>query len=181
MKRESEASRRILARLLIADEIHERSLVRIRELQEAHKTAQMQGLKECCKSGICCWRRPGEISEPDVTEIATALGITEQQFFQSYLVVDRIRHSLFLRLRRANEQGGRMLNWRQTWAKNTPCVFLDQGNENACRIHAFKPAACRGYKCWEPSPNPQVGQSQQYLRSLGWDGTNPDDNATDDV
>ena len=45
-------------------------------LEKKSPAAETQGKTECCRSGICCWRRPGALSREDVPKIAALLGIS---------------------------------------------------------------------------------------------------------
>lgn len=138
--------------------------------------ASKQGKTECCRSGVCCWRRPGEINEDDIKRLSARLGLTEQEFFAQYLVVDDFRGQRLLRLRRSHEEGGRMLSWEATYSISSPCVFLRPDDGNACAVHEDKPAKCREYKCWEGDGPPHwEAFTDERLTALGWSGFNPDD------
>jgi Fe-S-cluster containining protein len=158
----------------VVEQLRDSGARKLDSLNQVHPTARMQGKAGCCQSGICCWRRPGEISEEDIPKLAQGLGISEQELFQKYLLVDRIRGILFLRLRRRHEPAGCMLGWLATWSMESPCVFLDETNGNACQVHSFKPTACRKYKCWERSNMQSITVSEEGLHALGWDGYDPD-------
>jgi Fe-S-cluster containining protein len=144
-------------------------------IQKRSPTAEDQGATSCCRSGFCCWKRPGALEEADIPKIANFLGITEKSLFEEYLVVDRIE-DLCLLPRRKEQEGGKMLNWRETYDIATPCVFLDEENGNACKIHDVKPCDCRAFKCWEPDENAKGATvSEEKLKEIGWDGYRPDD------
>lgn len=150
---------------------------KLHALEQVHPTAEMQGKTECCRSGICCWRRPGTVNAEDVAVISAHLGLSRQEFFWQYLKVDRIKGVLCLLPRRKDQEGGSWVTCEDSWSMDTPCVFLDTEHENACTIHDVKPVGCRNFKCWDAST---VGVKQEEwsveaLRELGWDGWTDED------
>ena len=110
-----------------------------------------------------------------MSRLATHLDLSEKELFQQYLVVDQFHGKMVLRLRRAHEESGRMLDWRDTYSIASPCVFLRVDEGNACAVHEAKPQNCRDYKCWENSPAIFTDIPEAKLRELGWDGVDPDD------
>lgn len=150
-----------------------RFIAKLQMIEKAHPTAKTQGSDNCCRSGVCCWRRPGELSPDDLDKLAAHLGLTAPETFRQFCVVDKI-DGLILRLRRAHEEGGRMLTWRDTYDLDTPCVFLDR-NESKCKVHEAKPANCAAYKCWTDNPVREMPVwTEGALTALGWDGFDPD-------
>lgn len=143
-------------------------------IKKEHPPAETQGKTECCNSGVCCWRRPGNLNEEDVSKIANFFGITEQELFQNYLIVDRIGDSWCLLPARKHQQTGQMINWEETYSIESPCIFLNI--ENKCDIHEVKPFACREFKCWEKQEVKINNFPKEKLIELGWDGNDPDDN-----
>lgn len=144
-------------------------------IQYNNPTAEDQKKSECCRSGVCCWRRPGELNQDDVPKLAAFLGLTPNELFAKYLTVDRYRGDYYLRLIRADDTPGTMLSWEGTYNIRTPCVFLDT-QERKCKVHEAKPSTCAHYKCWvdeEPLPIPVWAVDQ--LKELGWDGVDEDD------
>lgn len=146
-------------------------------LENDLNSARKQGKTECCRSGLCCWRRPGQLLPGDEIAMAQHLNITVEQLFEEYLVVDVIHGVTCLLPKRKGQEGGRMLGWRDTYKIDTPCVFLDTENNNACKVHEVKPAACKGYQCWvdNDAKVEDFAFSEERLRDMGWDGYNPDD------
>lgn len=144
----------------------------LRVLEEG-PTAENLGKKECCRSGVCCWRRPAALSKEDVERIAAKLNLTPQEFFKAYLVVDEIQGRLCVALRRKLQDGGRFLPWRETYSIDTPCVFLGEGN--ACDVHDYKPTSCATFKCWDESTSGdddihRPKWTREEVIALGWDG-----------
>lgn len=149
---------------------------KMEELEKKNPPAsEQEGCTSCCRSGICCWRRPGALEESDVQPIADHLGLTPKELFAQFLVVDEIRGQLKLLPRRKTQEGGRKLGWRETYAIDSPCVFLGENNE--CTIHDVKPSECREFKCWESQEEKDVVAviKEQFLLDLGWSGYDPDD------
>jgi Fe-S-cluster containining protein len=165
-----------LSRWIEADSLRERNRKALRLYEQEHPSADVQGKTECCRSGRCCWRRPGCLDHDDVPKIAALLGLTSEELFQQYLVVDSgIGDSTGYVLvpRRKHQEGGEMLDWRETYSFESPCVFLGEGN--ACQVHDVKPVACREYKCWEGDSENYPEWSREQLMSLGWSGYDPDE------
>lgn len=164
-----------LSRFVEAQSLRDGHRHSLRVLIRDRPDAGRQGKAECCRSGQCCWRRPGELSADDVPRLAARLGLSPPELFARYLVVDDIRDHLSLLPRRAGQEGGRMLGWRETYDLDTPCVFL--GESGDCSVHEDKPAACREFRCWEEAPVPAtpLPWAPEALRALGWDGVSPDD------
>ncbi len=84
---------------------------------------------ECFRCGICCMGYYPQLSEEEVTRLATGLGISNHDFIAKYVQVTQIGYLL-----------------RQT---KTGCVFLEWekgGLKSLCSIHAFRPDACRNWE-----------------------------------
>lgn len=148
------------------------------------KPAHLTGAKECQRSGVCCWRRPCELAPGDEQRIADHLGISKHQLFAEYLVVDDAGDGrLMLVPRRGQQAGGAMLTAEQTYDMDTPCVFLDVANRNACKIHPVKPSVGAAFVCTMTAAErrrlPRPRWNEEQLRELGWDGIVPDFNEDD--
>lgn len=146
-------------------------------LEKKLQPADIQGKNHCCRSGFCCWRRPGCIAEDEVPKIAALLGITPRELFQTYLVVDSLEEGTLSLLPSREHQSlftGEMLSSDEAFSVDTPCVFLDQANNNACKIQDVKPKECADFKCWEKESFKDhiVTVSREFLIGLGWDGKN---------
>jgi Fe-S-cluster containining protein len=150
-------------------------LVQLHVIQATNPTARDQGKQECCRSGVCCWRRPGHLDPADVPRIAAYLGLSEKELFNRYLIVDILHDDLCLLPKRSHQEGGRMIGWRETFSLESPCVFLDVENGNACKVHPVKPKGCSEFKCWEEQTETSYAFPKDGLMKLGWDGYNPDD------
>jgi Fe-S-cluster containining protein len=135
------------------------------------------GAKGCCRSGVCCWRRPCDLTPGDEVAIAAFLNTTPEALFKESLVVDGDPHDLRLRPRRVEQEGGKYLTSDQTFDIDTPCVFLDTANRNACRIHPVKPTTGAAFDCTKPEKYEPEGVtwSREALMGLGWDGSTEDD------
>ena len=145
------------------------------QIADKHPTAEMQGKSECCRSGVCCWRRPGCLEPADVPKIAAHLGLTENELFRQRLVVDEIGGVTCLVPARQHQVGeftGRMLPNDETFSIKSPCTFL--GPDNSCTIHEVKPHDCREFKCWTGQYPEPCQFPEDQLKQLGWDGFDSD-------
>lgn len=153
--------------------LQDRFVRSLKVIEAKNPTAKKQGKSECCRSGVCCWRRPGSLSKADVAPIAAKLGISEIELFKSLLVVDKIKGLLTLLPKRKHQKGGEMIGWQETYSLESPCVFL--GKDNACEVHEVKPKTCREYRCWEENRSAITEEWKEAdLKAMGWDGTDPD-------
>lgn len=144
-------------------------------------SAQAQGKQECCRSGNCCWRRPGALSAEDVGRIAARTGLTPGELFRRLLVVDTVQvgggeFSLHPIRRHQGSLAGGAVPWRETYSLESPCVWLGEGG--GCEVHDVKPETCASFRCWVPGSG--VGSppwTREQLVALGWDGVWPDGEA----
>ena len=86
---------------------------------------------ECFRCGICCTRYQPPIEPEEVETIARGLGLSPDDFLSEYVQITVAGYLL-----RRTEKG---------------CVFLDWEEAEVtanCRIHPFRPEACRN---WVPS------------------------------
>jgi len=147
-------------------------------LKREHPTAAAQGRQACCRSAVCCWRRPGELHPDDVPRIAAHLGLTPQELFRRWLVVDKINGRLVVLPRRVHQQelAGHYVPLRETYSLASPCVFLVPQEQNACRIHEVKPYGCRNFECWSDAWKTKTKPvwSVDALQALGWDAREED-------
>jgi Fe-S-cluster containining protein len=149
-------------------------------LEKQYPTAEATKAKKCCRSGVCCWRRPGGLDKSDVPKIAEKLKLTPQELFSTLLVVDRLDKGYVLLPRREHQVSiaGKFVPWRESYSMESPCVFLQRdGNQAKCKIHSVKPTTCRSYKCWEPSDKEPGGDpewTERELKDLGWSGDEND-------
>src|ERR1700730_3750536 len=118
----------MFADFFLADTLRQEFRSKLNQIQAKSPTAEDQNKTECCRSGVCCWRRPGDLDILDITKIASFLTITEKELFQNYLIVDKMGNGLNLLPKRAHQSGGEMVDWRETYSIKTPCVFLDIEN-----------------------------------------------------
>ncbi len=109
----------------------------------------------CFRCGVCChWYQP-RIDLVEARTIADGIGIAWQEFAANYLDSRYFGEERFL--------------LRQ---ENGACVFLEQIDERitACKIHPFKPSACRD---WTPSllrKECQTGLARLWKLSVGQEG-----------
>jgi len=134
--------------------------------------ASDRGEQSCCRSGRCCWSGPCQLAPADAPKIAAHLGVTVEALFADSLVVDETIDGSALRVmpRREQQGGGRFLSDDETYDVG-PCAFL--GADNACEIHAVKPAGGAHYKCWDAATHgepPGCAWTEEQVKALGWDG-----------
>ena len=148
---------------------------KLQQIKFEHPTAEATGQQSCCRSGVCCWRRPGELTSEDVKRLAAHFSITPQEFFATYCVVDDIagKRCLVLRREHQSEYAGRFLPWDETYSIESPCVFLDR-QDHTCKVHDVKPECCQIFKCWVGQNKEIFGMSDDDLKWLGWDGCDDD-------
>lgn len=132
--------------------------------------------------GFCCWKAPGELNAEDLDRLSKHFGLTPQEFFKRYTIVDKstVVTDYMLRLKRTHWDGGRMTTCEETFEVNTPCVFLDVDNGNKCKVHEVKPAVCAHFQCWNKLKELDIPNwTREQLTALGWDGVDPDEDALD--
>jgi uncharacterized protein len=80
----------------------------------------------CQRCGNCCkWPGDVRIEEPEIAPMAAFLGMTEEDFLRTYTRL------------RTNRNGLSLIE-----KENHECIMLDG---HSCRIHAVKPAQCKGF------------------------------------
>lgn len=146
---------------------------RLDVIRSASPTAEDRGEQNCCRSGVCCWRRPGALSPDDVGRIAAALGVTPRELFANYLVVDTLFGKTVVLPRRKHQAAlaGSLLPWRETYSLESPCVWLGDGN--SCEVQDVKPTACAAFRCWDNHDDDGAdtpGWQRDELLEFGWDG-----------
>ncbi len=133
------------------------------------ESARDKGEVSCCSSAHCCYTLPGALSEEDIKPIAEYLGITEEELYKQYLTLCfNWEDFRLLPVRKGMPAGG-----YTSMVKNrvvSPCIFLDEQNENHCRIHPVKPLECREYGCWKKEEAPMPSVSLTRVIQLGWNG-----------
>lgn len=77
---------------------------------------------DCLDCANCCTSIPPIVSRSDAKRLAKAIGISDRDFTQQYLIQD--------------EDG----DWVM---KKTPCPFLQ--SDNKCSVYDVRPKACRKY------------------------------------
>jgi len=133
-------------------------------------SAQHLGKDTCQRCGRCCLQRPGTLSKTDVGVISAHLGLTAQEFFQQYCMVDYMSGNVVLILRRHHQEGGDYISSLESWSLDSPCVFYEN---NGCQIHKVKPHQCYNTRCWDDTRekgNGHAAWTEEDLKSLGWDG-----------
>lgn len=153
--------------------------------EELGPSARTLGKKECVRCTVPCWLKPGRMTKTDVPVLAQHLGITVQEFFSKYCVIDYDKLPDFtLRLRREHQTwtAGRVIDADDTWSIASPCVFLDT-KKKVCTVHDAKPTECADYKCWDAVPEAEQKHGTSWyqkfvwteaeLKELGWEGGYP--------
>jgi len=82
---------------------------------------------KCFRCGICCTRYQPPLNPEEIEPIARELGFSLAYFLSEYVQITVVGHLL-----------------RRT---ETGCVFLKWEDDSTatCRIHPFRPAACRDW------------------------------------
>lgn len=105
---------------------------------------QQSGTCSTCQGG--CERKPGWFMPGQAEKAAEHLGMTLQEFFDTYLAVDWFEGSedvFVLSPALASEGGGGMFPADPTGR----CIFFKEGR---CEIHEVKPFECSSWWCDEP-------------------------------
>jgi Fe-S-cluster containining protein len=101
----------------------------------------------CQKCGKCCETHPCALAPEDFPRIANFLGLTQEELFKKFLVLDYVedfdKRSCYVTPARKNELPGRIVEADWTFAKN-PCIFLLNGK---CSIEQVKPKGGRDLFC----------------------------------
>jgi len=106
--------------------------------QTADTPWYQDGLRfSCTQCGNCCTGGPGAVwhTDAEAAEMATALGITTDEFLQRYSRV---------------LGGRRSLNEHET-EHGFDCIFLDrttQPGKALCRVYLARPTQCRTWPFW---------------------------------
>ena len=145
---------------------------KIEKYIKQHPNARKLGKKECINSGVCCMRRPGELSKQDLKRLSAHFNMTEAEFFKEYCMADKLRGNYTVILRRKHQPGGTWVSLEESYSTETSCVFH---SGSGCDIHDIKPAMCKAQKCWATSTT-KLDKDDEYFRNkndiiaLGWDG-----------
>ncbi len=136
-------------------------------LLESERT---RGSTSCNRSGVCCWKRPGQLTQEDLKRLAGAMGVSEREFFRTYCAVDEFDRGICVILRRKHQTGGKWISAEESFSIESPCVFLDD-EARVCEVHEIKPSECAVYQCWaKPDTEVQVRWTHEQILALGWDG-----------
>ena len=145
---------------------------RLRLYEEEHPPALKQLKNECCKSGNCCLKGPGALTQADLLRLAVHFGLGPREFFLKYCTVVDGRgtnHPVLLRHHQVEEFAGKWLIAEETWSADSPCVFFS--SIDGCKVHEVKPAECAEYECWSMAHwQGAFMWSPEELAALGWDG-----------
>lgn len=77
---------------------------------------------DCLDCANCCKKMTPTFKKSEVKRIATHVGLTEKEYFEKYLMVDK--------------DNGDIVN------KSTPCQHLNL-KDNKCGVYEIRPADCR--------------------------------------
>ena len=152
--------------------LEQHALMKLDRYIDEHPSARMLGEGKCIRCGCCCYTRPCALNFEDVQNISKVFKLTPQEFFQKYLIVDKI-NSTYCLLPIRQEQtdvSGTFLSARRTYDMNTSCIFHDKNK--GCTIQWIKPIGGREFECWntEKQIAPLPEWSREELMELGWDG-----------
>ena len=104
-------------------------------------------LKPCLQCGKCCVTHPCALSPEDVSRIADHFGLSKEELFARFLVLDWVevsgRRQYYVCPARKGDEGGTMV--KSDWAfSDSPCIFLDS---KECSIEDVKPKGGRAFYC----------------------------------
>lgn len=104
-------------------------------------------LKPCKQCGKCCEIHPCALATEDLPRIASFLGLSEEELFKQFLVLDYVENSggrsCYVSPARKNDRPGRLVATDWTFA-DSACIFL---RDNKCSIAQVKPKGGREFNC----------------------------------
>jgi Fe-S-cluster containining protein len=104
-------------------------------------------LKPCSRCAKCCFTHPCALAPSDLGEISTHFGLSEEELFTRFLVLDYVEVQGVKRYfvcpsRRGDQPGTRV---KSSWVfSESPCIFLDGTH---CSIEEVKPKSGRSFYC----------------------------------
>ena len=111
--------------------------------------AEQLGLQECAGCGQCCTNIPCCVTSEDITRIANHLGISEQEFFNTYCtVVPNEDYQVVALIRNGQQDLAGKLFPRDRRMDADFCIFLEP-DFIRCRIYHIKPEVGNRFVCWE--------------------------------
>lgn len=154
------------------------------ELQVSNDKSNQTKCNQCT---YCCWVKPCNVGRSNLEPLAKHFGITPQELFNQYLVVDdacaKSGHYTLTPIRKQWKQyAGEYLPSDATWDIDTPCIFLDE-EKKECKLHSVgvKPSGGKLMNCWEDVT--ETGNETNYIATdefsftkeelktlVGWDG-----------
>jgi Fe-S-cluster containining protein len=148
---------------------------KLAQLSQKNPPSSETGESSCNRCGLCCWRRPPRLTQDELKRIAAHIGKTDSEFFQEFCVVDDPACNPMpvpvLRREHQHYLAGEYLPADETYSIESPCVFLDTENGNACKLNDCKPQECAGFKCWEDGHKSLVySWTRDELSALGYLG-----------
>ena len=101
----------------------------------------------CQQCGKCCEIHPCALAPDDLSRIANFLGLTEEELFRNFLVLDYVEDSehgsYYVAPARNGDRAGRIVDAKWTFAES-PCIFLQ---DRRCSIEQVKPKGGREFYC----------------------------------
>jgi len=102
---------------------------------------------ECFRCGVCCLRYQPRVDMAEIDALANGLGLSRDEVMSRYIQITIVGYLI-----RQGKKG---------------CVFLrweNGGTRATCRVHSFRPEACRA---WIPSlSRPECRQGLVALRPV---------------
>ena len=93
-----------------------------------HQVRETRPPIECFRCGICCTRYQPPVTPEEAETIAKGLGLSTEDFLSEYAQLTNVGYLL-----RHSEKGCVFLSWEE------------DGTRANCRIHPFRPEACRNW------------------------------------
>jgi Fe-S-cluster containining protein len=104
-------------------------------------------MRPCLRCGLCCATHPCALSPRDLDRISSFLGLSSDEAFRSYFVLDHARiagrRHYYVSPARLNDEAGKLASPEWTF-EDSPCVFL-RGKD--CAIEHVKPLGGRALSC----------------------------------
>jgi Fe-S-cluster containining protein len=104
-------------------------------------------VQPCQQCGKCCETQPCALAPEDLPKIAKFLGLTEEQLFKRFLILDYVEgireRNYYVAPARKNDLTGRIAETGWTF-ENNACIFL---RDRKCSIDRVKPKGGREFYC----------------------------------
>lgn len=104
----------------------------------------------CQKCGFCCHKCPCDFTKDDLINSAIFFGVSDKEFFKSYMNVKFYGPNKFVLqpIRKSQKKyAGKQLPINEHFS-TSPCIFLTKNN--LCMMRKIHPSGARTASCWKP-------------------------------